>query len=160
MICACGSKKDEKLCCEPYLSQQKAPATAEILMRSRYTAYTKAAIEYIKRTMRGPALDDFDETGAFQWAKQTVWINLTVLKTWQESSQKAYVEFIVTYIDNQYLQKLHEISEFIYEDNQWFYYNGIIKPQKNSFSPKISLNTTCPCGSKLKFKQCHGKSKI
>jgi len=38
--CPCGSQEIFASCCEPYLSGDKIPLTAEILMRSRYTAYT------------------------------------------------------------------------------------------------------------------------
>ena len=155
--CPCGSKKDDKDCCEIYINGHQFPATPEALMRSRYTAYTLANINYIKKTMCGTPLTDFDEMDALRWAKHINWIGLCVLKTWTESAEKGYVEFIATFIDRHQLKKMHEISEFIYQDSQWLYYNGVtIEPTKPT-KQKISRHTPCPCGNERKFKNCHGK---
>ena len=48
-------------------------------MRSRYTAYTRADIEYIQRTMRGLALQGFNAESAGQWARQIQWLNLKIV---------------------------------------------------------------------------------
>ena len=61
--CPCGSKKNYADCCQPFIELKKIPETPEQLMRSRYTAYTQANMDYIVRTMRGKAAADFDLPG-------------------------------------------------------------------------------------------------
>jgi SEC-C motif-containing protein len=152
--CPCASNKKYVDCCEPYISYKKRPSTPEALMRSRYTAYTKANIDYIKKTMRGRALFSFQEIEAKSWAERVVWLKLTVLQASCESPTKGYVEFIALFIDAGILNSIHEKSEFIQEDGQWYYVDGIQFPIK---SVAISRNAACPCGSQRKFKSCHGK---
>ncbi len=49
--CPCGSGKGFDLCCEPYLAGKALPETAEALMRSRYSAYVRQLIPYLKETL-------------------------------------------------------------------------------------------------------------
>ena len=48
--CSCGSGRDYVTCCQPYVEGRAHPETPEALMRSRYTAYTMADIDYIEKT--------------------------------------------------------------------------------------------------------------
>jgi SEC-C motif domain protein len=123
-VCPCGSKKKYATCCKPYLMGQRTPMTPEILMRSRYTAYTMANINYIKKTMSGKALIGFNETDAKHWAKQIKWIGLQVLHVILEEPNKGYVEFKATFMENTHLQSIHEKSEFIREQGSWYYVDG------------------------------------
>ncbi|MDR1126989.1 MAG: SEC-C domain-containing protein, partial [Treponema sp.] len=50
MDCPCGSGKQYTDCCEPFILGVQKPLTAEALMRSRYTAYTVHAVDYIVST--------------------------------------------------------------------------------------------------------------
>ena len=47
-FCPCGSSKLYLDCCARYISGEKLPETAEKLMRSRYSAYVKNELVYIK----------------------------------------------------------------------------------------------------------------
>lgn len=71
--CPCGSNKNYSECCSIYINDQIKPETPEKLIRSRYTAYTQADINYIQRTMKAPALNDFDAESAKQWATTVQW---------------------------------------------------------------------------------------
>jgi uncharacterized protein YchJ len=53
--CPCLSGGAFSSCCAPYLSGEKTPDTPEKLMRSRYTAFTKADVDYLKKTASGKA---------------------------------------------------------------------------------------------------------
>lgn len=141
------------MCCEPYLTGKKHPESPETLMRSRYTAYTQANIDYIKKTMRGKALMGFDELEARRWANRVHWIKLTVFASFMEDSTHAYVEFEASFIDDAYVKSLHENSNFSYEQGQWYYISGTLLPPTHA-KKRISLNTTCPCGSLKKYKNC------
>jgi SEC-C motif-containing protein len=61
-LCFCGSVIEYKQCCEPFHSGEKIPATAEALMRSRYTAYALHNAAYLQETRdatRRPEKMDF-----------------------------------------------------------------------------------------------------
>jgi len=124
--CPCGNDTDYKICCQPFLKGTAQPQTAEQLMRSRYTAYTKAKISYIKNTMQGPALKNFDLKSAKVWVKQATWISLNVLNTKAGSSddEQGWVEFIATYKDKRGIHELHELSEFHKINGKWYYVSG------------------------------------
>lgn len=157
-FCACGSQRDYKDCCGLFLSNQAQAPTPETLMRSRYTAYTQANIDYIKKTMRGPALLGFNEIEATNWARKVQWLGLKVLNSYLDSkdSKKGFVEFIATFKDGNNIDRIHELSEFQYLEGCWYYTTGEL-PQ-NRQKPKISRNAPCPCGSQKKFKNCCLKS--
>lgn len=156
--CPCGSKQAYASCCEPYIQNKQHPSTPELLMRSRYTAYCLANIDYIKATMRKKAALGFDEHDASRWSKRVTWINLKVINTEMDDLNKGYVEFIATFVDISVLKSIHEKSEFIKENGQWYYVDGIQYGNGTSVRQIISRNTQCPCDSQRKYKNCHGKS--
>ena len=156
--CPCGSTIDYLVCCDEYLSGRAIAKTPEILMRSRYTAYSIADVDYIKKTMQGKPLLGFNETEAKQWATSVQWMGLNVIKTHCNTSNEhiGFVEFIATYLQNDTIKTIHEVSEFHYKNNHWFYMGGeqiAKRPQK-----KMSRNAPCPCGSQKKFKNCHAQN--
>lgn len=157
--CACGSGSPYSQCCEPYHLGSKIPANAEALMRSRYSAYAAANIDYIQATMRGKASMGFDPVTAKLWAERVVWIKLQVLKAEQPSSTQGQVEFIASFVDNKKLCHMHEISEFQHTEGRWYYVDGIRPVDSVALSSLlISRNTSCPCGSSKKWKYCHGST--
>ncbi|ODN44081.1 nucleic acid-binding protein [Piscirickettsia litoralis] len=95
-------------------------------MRSRYTAYTQANIDYIVATMKGDALNKFDRNSATAWAKQSTWLNLQVLSAsaTHSNSQEGFVEFIASFQNQGKIECLSEKSRFVKEKGQWFYTDG------------------------------------
>src|SRR5437868_5655503 len=94
--CPCGSGADYKICCTPYLNGEKNPPTPEALMRSRYTAYVKANLDYIEATMRGPALMRFNRYTDSQYSPE--WIELQVITAYgDQDPDVGYVEFVAKY---------------------------------------------------------------
>ena len=145
--CPCGLNKSYADCCERFVSGNQIPQTPEELMRSRYTAYTQANVDYIAATMKGSASLDFNKEHAKELAKQIKWLDLKVIQAKQEG-EKAFVEFVARYLINNKPDVIHEISEFNLEDGRWYYIDGI--------TPKIGRNDACPCGSQKKYKKCCG----
>jgi SEC-C motif-containing protein len=92
--CPCCSGKLYEECCGLYISGKKPAPSAETLMRSRYTAYTKADMDYIERTMKGPAALSFNRIESEKWARASEWEKLEVLRS-QEIPNTGIVEFIV-----------------------------------------------------------------
>lgn len=152
--CPCGSKLDYLSCCGLYLNGQTIPQAPEALMRSRYTAYCLANIDYIKKTMQGKPLDGFNENEAALWSKSVLWLGLQIIKTQQEQANIGFVEFIASYLEKDLIKQIHEVSQFQLIDEHWFYIDG---ESIKTFSKKVARNALCPCGNKKKFKQCHGK---
>lgn len=157
--CPCGSQIAYETCCGLYIDQNQLPTTPERLMRSRYCAYTQAKTDYIKKTMRGKALEGFNEQEAATWAKEINWLGLQIVKSYLDTNNEniGYVEFIANYEENDTKQTLHELSQFQRVDEQWYYTSGVLFKQKKATSKeKISRNALCPCGSQRKYKNCHG----
>ena len=126
--CPCCSGRDYINCCQSYLDGQASPKTPEALMRSRYTAYTMANIDYIEKTQRGKAAAGFQALDARSWAKRVTWTKLEILSTELKRPNKSVVEFIATFVDGYTPQSMHEKSEFIKKAGLWFYVNGVHVP--------------------------------
>ncbi len=127
-LCPCGSTIDYLSCCGLYIDGASIAGSPEVLMRSRYTAYTLAKVSYIKRTMRGKALTGFNAGEAKRWARRVIWTGLRVINAFKEHADKGFVEFIARFQDGDHLQSIHEISEFHRVQGVWFYVDGTHKP--------------------------------
>ncbi len=172
MKCPCGTDSPLETCCGPYLSGKAFPDTAEKLMRSRYTAYTQANVEYLKMSMVPEARTDFDPAATEKWAKESKWKGLKILSTEKgtASDTKGEVEFIATYEQEGAGVDHHEVSQFRKtKDGHWLFVDGeghVHKEgegHKHDDTPKapvvregskIGRNDACPCGSGKKYKKC------
>lgn len=152
--CPCGLEKAYSECCGLYIDDLELPTTPEQLMRSRYTAYSKANIDYIERTMKAPALNGFNARETTDWAKDIIWLRLEVVKS-AVTGQKGTVEFKVHFRQNNRLHMMHEISEFRLDDGIWYYIDGK-GPSKIPNKSKPGRNDPCPCQSNKKYKKCCG----
>lgn len=174
MSCPCQSGQNFENCCQPFLDGSRLPETAEKLMRSRYTAFTKADVGYLKKTLAPESRTDFDENATRKWAETAKWKGLQILATEKggPEDKKGTVEFIATYeADGEGLDH-HEVSNFRKADGgQWYFVDGDShthregeghhhhheKPQTvQRESPKIGRNDPCTCGSGKKYKKCCG----
>lgn len=125
--CPCCSKLDYEVCCKPYHDDRLIPQTPEALMRSRYSAYALANIDYIKKTMQGKPLANFNEQDAKIWANSVKWLKLSVINAYETTSNQGYVEFIARFIEKGQHHQFHELSEFRWFDGRWFYVDGVDK---------------------------------
>lgn len=123
-LCHCGSKKSYSDCCVRFHSGLEKPASAEALMRSRYSAYVLGLEDYLLATWHPstrPESLDFSDTA------KTKWLGLEIKRSAVIDSNHAQVEFIARYrTSGQSTVRLHEISDFIFEDGKWFYVAGNI----------------------------------
>lgn len=158
MLCPCCSSKKYDQCCGPLIAKTEVAQSPEQLMRSRYTAYSLANIDYIIDSMRGKPLLGFNMEQAFRWARKVTWLGLEVKDAYLESDEIGFVEFIATILNNTQVELIHELSEFRKIDGHWFYTEGM-RPKSGKVYPSYTLgrNSTCPCDSGKKFKNCHGK---
>lgn len=128
-------------------------------MRSRYSAYAKADIDYVERTTAPEARSDFDRDGSLAWAKQSEWLGLEIVKTEAggPDDTTGVVEFIARYQVDGRETRHHEVSEFRRDGKQWFFVDGkIVRGTVRNDEPKTGRNDPCPCGSGKKYKKCHG----
>jgi SEC-C motif-containing protein len=157
--CACQSGKEYAACCAPYIEGKQAAPTAEALMRSRYTAYTTANIDYIEKTTAPEGLSDFDRDGSERWAKDAEWKGLEIVSTTkgQSGDEEGTVEFIAKYkLEDQDVAH-HELSTFRKDGKTWLFIDGkILRDPVRNEGPKVGRNDPCPCGSGKKYKKCCG----
>ena len=118
--CPCGSGVSFSICCEPIITGCIPPVSAEVLMRSRYTAYTQNNEQYLLGTWH-----DSTRPENIIFDKGIHWLRLKIIK-----SEHANVEFIATHQLNGKAYKLHESSRFIFENGQWFYIDGDMASSK------------------------------
>ncbi|ESS71508.1 hypothetical protein UPF0225 [Methyloglobulus morosus KoM1] len=154
-FCPCGSGIDYGQCCGLFHSGDKLPATAEALMRSRFTAYAKDNTGYILATW--DAASRLEKQSLSD--ENLVWQKLEIIDTKKGgiSDNKGIVEFKAFYLNKGEDYMLHEVSRFIKKDDRWFYVDGVVK-KVGKIIPQLNQgkNAPCPCGSGKKFKRCCG----
>ncbi|MDD4964443.1 MAG: YchJ family metal-binding protein [Gallionella sp.] len=121
IFCPCGNPKHYAACCGLYIDGQAIAPTAEVLMRSRYTAYTLMNEVYLlstwHRSTRPVVLNLAAEL-------PTKWLGLDVQTHQQQDAEHATVAFVARYKVQGRAQRLHELSRFVREDGRWFYVDG------------------------------------
>lgn len=155
--CPCGSGLDFSKCCEPFiLGKQKAPS-AEALMRSRYTAYSVQAIDYIINTCVKDGQQDIDVEQTSAWSKKSQWLGLKIVSVNKGgiNDTEGSVEFKAEYILDGLKDVHHERALFKKIDGEWLYDSGEVVPTTVvRATPKIGRNDPCYCGSGKKYKHC------
>ena len=159
-LCPCETGLNYNECCEPYITGQQNPATAEALMRSRYTAYVEHAIDYIINTCLDEGKDHIDYKQTKEWSEKSQWLGLKIISTDKggPTDTEGLVEFEASYERDRLKDLHHERARFKKTEDKWFYLDGDIVPKTVvRTGPKIGRNAPCLCGSGKKYKQCCGK---
>ncbi len=149
--CPCGNAQFEQ-CCGPRLSGLQPAETAEALMRSRYTAFTRGDVAYLKAT-HFTAQPDSSWEGTEAWTNSVLWLSLEILSKHhgEPNDETGEVEFVARYLEGAQVHALHERSTFKKREGRWLYGSGT--PEVTITA--IARNEPCPCGSGRKWKQCH-----
>jgi SEC-C motif-containing protein len=155
-LCPCGSGRGLEACCAPILAGAPAPSP-EALMRSRYTAFTQADLDYLETTLAPEAREDYDRSETETWVKDAKWHGLEVRSGGEEGDQGS-VEFVARYTINGKAFAHHELASFRKHDGRWAYVDGTMNPRppQRIVDHKAGRNDPCPCGSGKKFKKCCG----
>ncbi|WP_180057664.1 YchJ family protein [Acinetobacter sp. YH12227] len=145
--CPCGQGNYAN-CCQPLHLGVAIAATAEQLMRSRYSAFAQHEIDYIVQTTAKGQQQALDVAAIRDWSESNQWLKLEVVQA-QEKLDKnhAQVEFKAHYHDGQQEQEHHEISHFVKYAGAWYFLDPTTEM-------KITMKQPCICGSERKFKQC------
>ena len=152
--CPCGSGALFEACCEPLLTGQRAAATAEQLMRARFTAHVAHDFRFLHATYRPtsatPYVPDEGEP-TMQWTKLVVHAHELT-----DNPDKSFVDFSAYGTEDGTEKVLHEKAEFLRINGTWLYTREARlgpAPYKSP-TPKVGRNDPCPCGSGKKYKQC------
>ena len=119
--CPCGLSTYDQ-CCEPLHQGEQRATDAQKLMRSRYSAYVLGLEDYLRTTWH-PSTCPSEKIVSDE---PTQWLELKIKNhSLADDGLSATVEFIAIYKVNGKAHRLHEISSFVYEHNQWFYVDGV-----------------------------------
>lgn len=157
--CPCGSGRSFETCCGPIIAGEPA-ATAEALMRSRYSAYVKHAYDHLGRSLSAAQRKDYSTEDAKRWAESSEWLGLTIRRTEKggPEDQEGLVEFSARFRSEGEEHEHLEAAVFTREDGRWVYAGQL--PQRGETvrrdKPKVGRNDPCPCGSGKKYKKCCG----
>lgn len=130
--CPCGALEDARpasynRCCARFIDGAEPAPSALELMRSRYTAYTLNAFDYLRDTWDPstcpPQLGEDDV--------RPHWLGLTVKRHISSDAAHSQVEFVARYrsggAGGGRAQRLHELSRFRRgDDGRWRYVDGDI----------------------------------
>lgn len=138
MFCPCGSNLAFLNCCQPFISHHKKPHNAELLMRSRFSAYATKNGSYVFHTYGIKQQSVHSIADIQSWADECSWLALII-----HQSEKSIVEFSAYYINEDTLFELREVSKFQLENDQWRYIDGDII--KHNQLAAVKRNEICPC---------------
>lgn len=148
--CPCGSGNAFEACCGPVLAGAPSP-TAEVLMRSRYTAFVRGDIAHIRATYAPE-----HRAGVGNDLPPVQWVGLTVHGTTRggPDDDTGTVDFAARFMRDGTARVHREVSNFRREEGRWVYVDGEVAPDLPV--GKTGRNDPCPCGSGRKFKKCCG----
>lgn len=157
--CPCGSGTPYDHCCAPLLTGTPAP-TAEALMRSRYTAFTRADIDYLLSTMAPEIRADLDPVETRQVATDSEWLGLDIRAAsgGGPDESEGTVEYVATFRLNGQKRIHHERATFNRSGaGHWQVCGGEVSPKGDPVQvDKVGRNDPCPCQSGKKYKKCCG----
>ena len=159
--CPCTSGKPYEQCCEPIHRGTRPAATAEQLMRARYSAFARHEVSFIKESTHPRERRGFDMGATRAWSEQSEWKGLEIVKVKDggEDDNRGMVEFIAHYTREDEEIEHHEVATFKKTGGRWFFLDGRMVPRQPNRreQPKVGRNDPCPCGSGKKYKKCCGK---
>ncbi|SFB91944.1 SEC-C motif-containing protein [Polaromonas sp. OV174] len=108
-------------CCGRYLDDLSGtPAPdAEVLMRSRYSAFVLGRRDYLLATWHGST-----RPAELTLEPAAKWLGLEVRSQRVQDADHAEVEFVARYREGGRAVRLHERSRFVREQGRWYYVDG------------------------------------
>lgn len=149
-LCPCGSAQEYSLCCQPYLSGDKAAPVPSHLMRSRYCAFVMKDANYLIDTWHPACQANTFRADIEAGFAHTEWLGLTIFEEAPgQNEEEGFVSFVARYSEQGKPGAIIERSRFLKAHGRWYYIDGV--------RPVIGRNDPCPCGSGKKFKKCCGQ---
>ena len=120
--CPCTPSAPYAKCCQPLHDGHAPAASAEALMRSRYSAYVLGLRDYLLANWHPDTRPDtltLDDTAGMRW------LGLSVKRHADGGDDTAVVEFVARYkVGGAPAERLHEVSRFARIDGRWAYVDG------------------------------------
>ncbi|MBN9756275.1 MULTISPECIES: YchJ family metal-binding protein [unclassified Pseudonocardia] len=116
VLCPCGTGRPEDTCCAPVLAGRPA-ATAEALMRSRYTAFVRGDRAYLLASWHPST-----RPRRLRLEPGSVWTGLEIVA--RSGGTMFETEGTVEFRAHRTDGVLAERSRFVREDGRWFYVDG------------------------------------
>jgi SEC-C motif-containing protein len=164
-LCSCGSQAELQNCCLPFIEGKKKAVTAEDLLRSRYTAFTRGDVDYILQTHHSKTRSEVKREEIEEWSKSSEWLGLKIVQkeAGEAKDETGTIVFCAAYRtadpDKKAPGKLEEHWEqslFEKENGEWRFLDarGVQVGPYRREAPKVGRNDPCPCGSGKKHKKC------
>lgn len=121
--CPCNNSIQYKECCYKAHNAIESVETAEQLMRSRYSAYVMANIDYLMKSHHSSTCPVSDKDDILKWTTSVKWIKLEIVNKTNglQTESKGTVEFKAYFKEDDILSVIHENSKFVKENNYWVY---------------------------------------
>ena len=120
--CPCLSGETYYKCCGRFHNGDAVPSTAELLMRSRYSAFSIGDVRYLLNTWH-------PHTGPESLVLDTAitWRRLDIVRTERGGlfDKEGVVEFIAHYRRGGISARQREISRFLKVDRRWYYLDAM-----------------------------------
>ena len=121
MKCPCNPSKLYIDCCKKAHQNIRSVTTPEVLMRSRYSAFVMANIDYLQKSHHSSTRpSNFEKKEILTWTKSIEWVKLDVLQ-----SSENTVEFKAFFYEDSSLNVIHENSLFVKENDHWVYKSAL-----------------------------------
>lgn len=138
LACPCGGE-NLTTCCGPFLSGKADPATAEQLMRSRYSAFALGNVDYIINSHHPETRDEVERQEIEVWSKESEWHALSVLRVEAggEQDEQGLVDFVARYTLKGLTTEHRERALFERHEGKWVFRDGgEIPKEKKALEPK------------------------
>ncbi|MCW2961529.1 MAG: motif domain protein [Thermoleophilia bacterium] len=162
--CHCGSGRDLSECCLPVIRGERSAATAEELMRSRYSAFVLGDVDWILKSHHPDTVDEVNAEEIEEWSKSSEWLGLRIRETegGGADDEEGLVVFRARYkVQGQQVDHV-ERAHFERADGEWRFHSvredeeTVVELKPVEPKSEVGRNDPCPCGSGKKFKKCHG----
>lgn len=143
-------------CCQPLILGLHKASTTQELLRSRYTAFVAAEIDYLLSTHHPETVHEVSRESIGTWA-QSRWLGLEIVRVegGGKGDDEGQVDFIARYQQAGETYAHAESSLFKRHEGAWYFYN-VLKTPPIKKENKLGRNDVCFCGSGKKYKNCHG----
>jgi SEC-C motif-containing protein len=127
-LCPCGKTNDNNIvnlymnCCEIAHLNHKSVNNPEQLMRSRYSAFTKAMGDYLMITHHSSTRPVNEKQDIVNWAKSVEWSQLEIIEVDTKNDTVEFKAFFYTKpFTRQNIEFIEEKSKFVNENGLWYY---------------------------------------
>jgi SEC-C motif-containing protein len=162
--CHCGSGRTFVDCCKPVIDRERSAATAEELMRSRYSAFVVGDVDWIMDSHHPDTVGEIDRDEVAEWSRSADWAGLTIRETEAGGPDDAegMVDFRARYKVQGRMVDHVERAHFERADGEWRFHS-VIEPEERQQelvpvgpAATVGRNDPCTCGSGKKYKKCCG----